>query len=295
MAEARNDISWQQGFVLRAESAVSLGLIDSAAGNDRVVLLVSHDCDLVESSEIEPNCEIIVGRKIEKVDGTFAGAKNPRCLHLPFSAGEMRMTAEFLAKDKRQIEKSSILSQMPETKVRLSPDEHFALQSWLSVRYHRPIFPDEFDRRLKAKPADVRKRIANVIKGTGTDLVMILFDIDNGKDVTHNGPDDPYTLGIDLLYNVSEDPERALATAKKAAQRIKGIFRQYYFTSGQWKNIELRDCLPISEDALSIYNWRFLKPWHFDYLSVLAEERKPQSIPPPVEPSPSTNVSPALS
>src|SRR6266700_6256699 len=109
MAEARNDISWQQGFVLRAESAVSLGLIDSAAGNDRVVLLVSHDCDLVESSEIEPNCEIIVGRKIEKGDGTFAGAKNPRCLHLPFSAGEMRMTAEFLAKDKRQIEKSSIL------------------------------------------------------------------------------------------------------------------------------------------------------------------------------------------
>jgi hypothetical protein len=43
---------------------------------------------LLEPSEIEPNCEIIVGHKIDHVDGRFAKGKNPRRLHLPFSAGD---------------------------------------------------------------------------------------------------------------------------------------------------------------------------------------------------------------
>src|SRR5207244_948570 len=109
--------------------------------------------------------------RIETIDGNFTGAKNPRCLHLPFSAGETPITAEFLARNKRSIEKLAFLRQAPDPKIRLTSDEHFTLQSWLSARYHRPIFPDEFDRRLRIKPNEGHRRIANVIKGTGTDLV----------------------------------------------------------------------------------------------------------------------------
>jgi hypothetical protein len=275
MPESRNvETIWQQGFVLNADSAVKMGLIDSEDKAKRIALVISHDCDLVESDDIEPNCEIIIGRTIEKVDGTFAAAKNPRRLHLSFSAGKNKLAAEFVATDKQQLKKSLFLTEKPDDEIRLSQSEHFALQSWLSVRYHRPIFPDEFDNRLRAKPSEVHKRLASAIKATGNDLIMVLFDIDAGKEMNHNGADDPYILDIYLLYNVSEDPSRAEATAKKAAQSIRGIFRAYYYKGSRWQNIQLRDCLPISEDALSMYKWRLLKPWHFDYLSVLAEERK---------------------
>ena len=97
-----------------------------------------------------------------------------------------------------------------------------------------------------------------------------MFDIDSGKDEQHDGPDDPYSLGILLVYNVSEDPERAHASAKQAASTIKGLFRKYYFVDSRWINIELRECLPISADAISLYQLRCTKPWHFDYLETIA-------------------------
>jgi hypothetical protein len=264
--DSRNDTVWQQGYVLSPEGAMNLGLANPAAEKDSLILMVSHDCDLVESADVEPFCEIIVGRRITKVDGTFTTAKNPRRLHLEFSSGDEKIAGEFFAADKKQIEKASFLRQAPDPNIRLRSDDQHWLQVWLSIRYFRGIFPDEFDRRLKAKPAEVHKKIGNTIKGTGSHLVMVLFDIDGGRDLIHDGPNDLYSLTILLIYDVSKDPGVAEAAAKKAAQSIKSIFRNHYFIGGQWKDIEFRDCLPISEDALTFYSWRRSKIWHFDYL-----------------------------
>jgi hypothetical protein len=73
---------------------------------------------------------------------------------------------------------------------------------------------------------------------------------------------------------VSEDPGRAEKTAKDAAARIRQMFRQYYFKNGKWENIELRECIPFSEDALTLFQLRNLKPWDFDYLEVLAKPQR---------------------
>jgi hypothetical protein len=267
MAWHRNDTSWQQGFILNAASTTKLGLIHPDAKDNTVVVLISHDCDLIEDSAIEPNCEIILGRKIEAINGIYANAKNPRRLHLRFSGGSTTLLVELIATDKRLVQKEEIIHQVPVKDVRLTKDEHFTLQSWLSARYHRPIFPDEFDRRLKAKPAEIHKKIANTIRGTGTDLTAVLFEVD---DEEHDA-DDPYPLEILLVYNVSEDPGRALATATKTASTIRSLFRQYYFSEGRWTKIELRACLAVSADAISLYQFRSSKPWQFDYLEILAD------------------------
>jgi hypothetical protein len=287
MAGARNDTIWQQGFALNKVSAAQLALVHPVAKDDTVVVLISHDCDLLEDSSIEPYCEVIVGRSIAKADGNFTGAKNPRRLHLIFSAGATLIAAEFLATDKRLIEKSTFLSHAPLEDVRLTTEEHFTLQSWLSARYHRPIFPDEFDRRFKEKPAEVHKKVINIIKGTGADLIAVRFDVDDGKNVERSDTDDPYLLGIFLIYNVSQDPGKAEKTAIAAASNIRSIFRQQYFIGERWQKIQLRECVSISEDALSVHQLRCLKPWHFDYLNIIADERG--------EASPSTNASRPLS
>jgi hypothetical protein len=270
MAEHRNDTLWQQGFILNKSSSDKLGLLHPYAKDETIVVLVSHDCDLLEDSETDPNCEVIIGRRIVAIDGLYANAKNPRRLHLRFSGGTEQILVELFAANKRFVKKDEILSEPIVEGVRLTQDEHFTLQSWLAARYHRPIFPDDFDRRLKARPSEIHKKIANTIKGTGTDIAAILFDVDLGEDLHHDA-DDPYSLEILLVYNVSEDPSRALETAKKAASLIRGLFRQYYFSNGKWKNIELRDCLAVSADAISLHRFRCAKPWHFDYLEILAE------------------------
>ncbi|MDA9523383.1 hypothetical protein XI06_24645 [Bradyrhizobium sp. CCBAU 11434] len=271
MQETRNDTAWEQGCVLSASSAAKLGLLVSDA-DGAIAILISHDCDVLESAAVEPMCEILIGRKIGSVDGHYTNGKSPRRLHLTFSAGAASMAGDFLATDKKTIKKELLLAETPQQDVRLTQDEHFTLQSWLSSRYHRSIFPDEFDRRLKERPAETHKKIANAIKGTGTDLLAVLFDIDTGKAVVHEGPDDPYALSILLVYNVSEDPVRAAATATKAASLIKSLFRQYYFRDRKWRNIELRECIAVSADAISLYQLRTTKPWHFDYLEVVTAD-----------------------
>jgi hypothetical protein len=268
MAGSRNETNWQQGFILKAATASELGLARPQHPEDTVVMLISHDCDLVESSEIEPSCEILIGRAIDQVDGTYTNGKNSRKLHLTFTAGELQISAEFLATDKRAFDKGALLQQEPAEKIRLSTTEHFTLQGWLASRYYRPIFPDAFDARLKAKPAEVHKRIAKIIAKTGSDLVAVLFDVDQGQNV-ERGEGDPYSLGIYLIYSVSEDPGRAEKAAKDAANSIKTLLRQYYFKSGKWEGIELRECLPISEDVLTLFHFRNLKPWEFDYVEIV--------------------------
>jgi hypothetical protein len=225
MAGHRNDTPWQQGFVLSEATSAELGLIQAESTKESIAVLVSHDCDLLEDSAVEPNCEVIVGRKIENIDGIYANAKNPRRLHLKFSGGTSQISVELLAAQKKFVKKDDLLSQPTVDGVRLTQDEHFTLQSWLAARYYRSIFADEFDRRLKARPAEVYKKIANTIKATGTDLVAVLFDVDSGRDQDHDA-DDPYSLGILLVYNVSEDPGRALASATRAASTIRSLFRQ---------------------------------------------------------------------
>jgi hypothetical protein len=267
MPDTRNETSWEQGHILSATSVAKLGL---EVEDDKVVVLISHDCDVVENAALEPICEVIVGRKIDTVNGAYTNGKNPRRLHLNFSAGITHLAVEFIATDKQALKKELLLAEIPVREFKLTQDEHFALQSWLAARYHRAIFPDEFDRRLKEKPAETHRKIANAIKSTGTDLIAVLFDIDSGKDEIHDGPDDPYSLGILLVYNVSEDPGRAQATAKQAASTIKSLFRQNYFIGGQWRNIELRECLPVSADIISLHQLRSTKPWHFDYLQTVA-------------------------
>jgi len=268
MAADRNDTPWQQGSVLSAERAKEIGILHAYSHDDVLAIVISHDCDLVEASDIEPNCEVLIGRKIAKVDGTFSKGKNPRRLHLEFSAGQFAVSAEFTPDGKTKITKTDLFRDAPASEILLSRDEHFTLQSWLSNRYHRPIYPDEFDRRLKAKPVEIQRRLETIIKATGSDLIAVLFDVDSNRMVERQSDEDTYSLSIYLLYDVSVDPTKAEATAKEAAGKIRNVFRQFLFAKGKWKQIELREAISVSEDAMTVYQWRSLKPWHFGYVNL---------------------------
>jgi hypothetical protein len=76
MADGRNATVWQQGFILDGKDSVALGLIAENEIAEKIAVVVSHDCDLVESAEIEPKCEIIVGRRKDQADGTLSNAKH---------------------------------------------------------------------------------------------------------------------------------------------------------------------------------------------------------------------------
>jgi hypothetical protein len=257
---ARYDTLWRQGHILSAESATELDL-NHPESDDTIVVVISHDCDLLQNPEIEPICEVIVGHIIENKDGNCTNGKHPRKLHIELSAKETKVMAEFVAANKRAIDKNLLNKHPPAKNVALTPDELRILQSWLAARYRRGAFPDQFISRFDV----VKAKFAKIIEATQNDLLVVLLEVD---DLERTKNEDTYPLGILLIYEVVNDPEQAEATAQKAAQQISELFQKTYLVDGKWQGIELRMCEAISADAITVHQARLLKAWYFDYLSL---------------------------
>lgn len=265
-------IPWRQGSVLQNKDHKLLK-IDLPDGNDSVfVVLVSHDCDLVQGPENEPLVEVIVGIGIPKLDGNYTYGKNPRRLHLEFSDGKEKVWVELLNTQKTSISKASLEKLIPSS-LKLEEENRNVLQRWLASRYRRAAFPDEFDRRLKA--AKVDRKISRILEPLGKDILAIFFDVDQGNDVTHEDEKDPYRLDIYLVYDTSQDPLAAEKSAKKAAGDIKSIFESYFRKEDEWINIELCDCEEISDEAVTYRQSLNLKQWRMDHLSLQEEPQHP--------------------
>ena len=167
------------------------------------------------------------------------------------------------------------MSAEPAANARLTPAELNVLQTWLAVRYRRSSFPDEFDRRIKDKDAKFYDKFVRAVKGSAAHLLAILFDVDGGIEVDRKGPDDTYTLSIYLVYNVTVDPGKAKQAVDGLAGKITALFKTCYVKDGKWQNVELRTCEPISEAAVTMHQYRLLKPLTFEYLSLREEPQGP--------------------
>lgn len=258
---------WRQGHVLSDQAANVLGLIVDGQ-NDQVVVVISHDCDLAQDPSNEPMVEVIVGNKIASVDGNFSYAKNARRLHLTFSEGSKELSVNMEANRKIQVSKHQLASYKPIDDINLNPHERNIFQRWLAARYRRSAFPDEFDRRLDS--TGVRTRIGKVLKSHGSMISAIYFDVDQGKELSHMGSDDPYELVIYLLYSTENDPDAAEQAAESAKQLIITAFREKCISKDKdiWHDIELVNCEIISDQAMTVQQAESFKRWSVDHLSL---------------------------
>jgi hypothetical protein len=265
---------WRQGHVLPVDAATTLGLCDDGSAKDCLALVVSHDCDLACSPDQEANVEVIVGRCIEKVDGNFTHSKNPRRLHLEFRQSGDGLAGEFLATAKRLVSKAALADVPPRSDLELAPQDLGILQHWLAVRYRRAAFSEEFERRLTGAKLD--ERLAKIVGASGPHIRAIFFDLDGGKEVTRNGESDVYELDIVLLYATEHDSEKALAAASEAKSKIEMAFREKLYVPGRgWRWIELRDCMVMSDESMSVRESSLYKQWRLEHLSLREDPAQP--------------------
>lgn len=274
MVEWARDTPWRQGHVLPVDATTALGVASPEQPNDTVAVVVSHDCDLAQGPDVEPDVEIIVGRRLRAVDGNYTYAKNARCLHLSFGAGNERLAAELPANGKRRIEKSDLAAFTPLASIQLDPNERTILQRWLAARYRRPAFPDEFDRRLAE--TGLRDRLDKIMKAHGAWISAIFFDVDSGLDVARSGQNDTYAVGIYLLYSTEVDPDAADKAAAAAATAIRKAFLEKCSgKDGVWLHIELVECEAIADRAMTVHQSEHLRRWSADHISLRAGPAHP--------------------
>jgi hypothetical protein len=274
MAKWTRETPWRQGQLLTDEAVKSLNLVHPEFQKNTLVVVATHDCDLVQSPDKEPNVELIVGCKIAHLDGNSTHAKSSRTLHVKFDSAEP-LSASFVITAKCSIPKDALLDFMPVADVKLSPQNLTTFQQWLACRYRRSAFPDEFERRL-VHETKLAEKISKAIKPHGEWITAIFFDVDEGRDIVHKGSDDLYVLDIILLHSTEPDAKTAESVAIKAKEAIEKAFNEklYDHHAGKWKWIELRYIDVISEEGLTYKQSKLLKKWRLDYISLEAEPQQ---------------------
>jgi len=266
---------WRQGHLL-SDDAIDALKINHRDGDERpIVIVATHDCDLAQDPEQEPNVEVVVGRFVGCRDGNCTHAKNARRLHIEF-VGNIPFWGEFEATDKLSIDKISLNKFTPQCNAYLTSEGQATFQIWLASRYRRSAFPDEFERRL-TRETKLADKISRMIKPYGEIITGVFFDVDSGEEVTRSGPDDTYVLDITILYTSPPDSSEASeGMAFKLAQAIEKVFKEKLFDpANKWQHIELRFCDAISESALTYDIFRQLKRWRLDHISLGADPQQP--------------------
>lgn len=272
MAEWTRSTPWRQGDLLSHEAYQAL--FPTSDDRDAVGIVISHSCDLAQDPAFEPDVEVILAKKLEKIDGNCAHAKTARRLHLSMTKGDSELLIELSATAKSAVAKSSLADWDPDAQYKLSGDELSILQRWLAARYRRSTFPDEFDRRLG--DSGIPKKLTKIIEPLGDLIIALFFDVDGGEEIARGEPDDPYLLSILLLYTDQKD-EGALDKVAEAAEKISELFKSKFFNSSakSWKTIELDGCDCVSVHALTYAQSLALKKWSGDHISLRSDPHQP--------------------
>jgi hypothetical protein len=241
---------WRQGNLVAATDFKVLGLTKSDASGDEAIVVISHDCDLVQPLNIEPNIEVMRGRFIDRsaLNGNFTHAKNPRRLHIPATGGSRPAFIELTAVDRALVSKELVSGLKPVTDTCFIYDELTILQCWLAARYRRAAFSDTFEQRLRV--TRMPERLSKILSPVGEHVVAVFFNVDDGEDVQREAPEDVFCLDVYLLYSTQVDPAAAQHAATEACQQIRRVFAEACCPDGKtWRLIELRDCEIISDEV----------------------------------------------
>ncbi|NWC93805.1 MULTISPECIES: hypothetical protein [unclassified Pseudomonas] len=279
-------IAWRQGHFLSAECIAALGINGGVDPEKLAVVVVSHDCDLAQPSDSEEFVEVVMGTFLDTLpDGNFTNCKNLRRLHIECSGGKNVRVLDLdtsrrllLHKDLIDAAGTALVQHQPCELHRMTPRERNILQQWLAARYKRAAFPDEFDRRLKYETG-VAERLAKAFKDSGTHVIAVFFDVDQGEENARDGEDDTYELTITLLYATNDDPQASKSIAMKAAEKVAEIFKARCFLAKNsvqsWRWIELQDVEVIADTALSFAQSQLLTRWHADHISLRTDPPQP--------------------
>lgn len=280
MTDNARHLSWRQGDVLLADDAIKLQLLTSDNAANRFAVVISHDCDLAAPVDREPDAEIIVGQRIDKL-GTDSFSKTARRLHLEYQTDTGTLVLELAAKDKLRVQKEDLHRLVPSKEVSLSGQGIGILQRWLASRYHRAAFPEGFEVRLRraeiAGKPQLLKKIESTLKDGGEHIRALLFDLDGGKSIERELPSDLYELGITVLYDSLRDEHAASVVAAKAAENLENLFAEAFCQNGTvWTDICLQYCEAISDSAITVAQREMLKQWRLEHMSL--REGPPQTM-----------------
>jgi hypothetical protein len=257
--------AWRQGDLLAPVDAVSLGVIDPEQRDTHRALIISHSCDIASTANIEPEVELLISVVVRHDEATAQNGHSIRRLHLGAEGQLVTEWVRYGISERSKISKVDLLRYEPWGERRYTGEQRALLRRWLAQRYARCEFPDAFINWLKE--SGVGSRFEDLGKRHSAHLTGIYFDFDD--DSERGNPDEPYALGINLVYDT--DSADNAAAAEQAGERLEALFAQRCKPNGQWRWIELTYCDVLSEEVFSLRAARTFRRWRFEHRSLDGE------------------------
>ncbi len=276
MVEWTRSTPWRQGSILGDELLAVLANSSEIPNRKAdITVVISHDCDIAASPDIEPTIEVIPAVFLHNEDGSLTHAKDPRRLHLALTKSSTgnQYFAEFKANEKLEIRKDKFAGQLPSGEFVLGAKELEILRRWLAARYRRHAFSDAFEMRFKK----VEGRFREILKASSSHLRAILFDVDDDSGTDSVGAESPYVLDIYLIYTSQSGPGESLKIAESTKEKVENAFQNKYKRNGKWSEIELRSCEVLSDNALTYAQYLQLSEWRSEGLSLRSDPIGPMT------------------
>lgn len=260
--------SWRQGSLLKFEEAPCYC---DAKGEQSYVVVITHDCDLPQDKE--SYVELIAAHKVKK-EKPFLNAKNVRRLHLKFNDSEGEFFLELCFQSRIIVPKSEFVTNCtgPEESISLEECDKRILKQWLSIRYGRPAYANNFETRLQRRKGKdpVEKLVAALVEKNNEYITGIFFDLD-GEKAVELADDVPYNLSIYVVYNAENGAMQARHDAERLAADINSLFIEVYGHPEAATDICIEKCTAIADDRLTLADLMRIDQWRLEWVSLSDE------------------------
>jgi hypothetical protein len=118
----------------------------------------------------------------------------------------------------------------------------------------------------------VEDRIARAI-GKANDVISAQYVRIHTLAEINDTEHDPYRISVILTYVSGKNTEQSEKKAVQVAEAVGVIFEKEFLRnadSGEWVHVQLLDCLPISENALTVGRAKLMHQIRWEYLSYRA-------------------------
>ncbi len=242
---------WRQGSILSIEDG-KVVLADPTS--QARLILVSHDCDIVNPGAREPVVELCISRPIEQLDGNYVRGKNVRTLHVNLEIGGRLVPHVIEASERLRLDRTQLETLVPADDAATPIEELRVVTRWLAKRYERAALPDCFNRRLR--PAQEAIRAA--LRDDGKSLSGVLMALNSEDELQVDQPYRVYVVGLSPkeLY----DDDEAFASGSRAIARIAAAINEC-------RGIEVEEFEHLSEDDFTLHDLRSVIEYSCEDLS----------------------------
>jgi hypothetical protein len=243
---------WRQGCAVRLGDIKEIAIEPrppEKAGDDDLLLVVSHDCDLNNADfSKEPYAELFLVSQIGgQASGELLYAKNPRVLQLVTNGKVLEISIH----DRYRVDRSQLLSKDPAFLI--EPSALTVLTGWLARRYRRPGFPNAFNERIRR----VTSRIADDLKKHGANLSGLYLVMSDDE----LAPEDTYDVFLTgLMPTELYRDGTSRADTQQLIDRIAALF-------DGCEGLTVRDSELRSEGDVTMDDLRLMQRWDVDSLS----------------------------